>query len=400
MHDVDRSLLAEIEELLPERIFDVHVHVWQRAHLGAGVAGFGHWLTRDQYLSEDLTAEFALLFPGRTCSALLFPLPVADGDVAAMNRYLANLVGGTATPGAVTRGAEAPGVELPDTKMPGAATPGGARPDVQMPDAATPGADTSSADTRGAARPDAEPPGTVARNPEPRAAARRYALMIPPLDASAEELSRLVTGGGFLGFKPYWTFAGTDLRSVAVSDFVTPAQLEAAHELRLIIMLHPPGNLVPHQGAIRAAALRYPAATIILPHCATCYHYAPLAASIDSVRDLPNVHFDLSTVTAGDVVSLLLREVGPERVMFGTDFPFASERMTLAYLESGLVPVREATAPPPPAGRRYAFTYLIYEQLRALRAARDLQRLTAADLDAIMYGNAERLVQRTAAALG
>ena len=74
--------------------------------------------------------------------------------------------------------------------------------------------------------------------------------------------------------------------------------------------------------------------------------------------------------------------------------------MTLAYLESGLVPVREATAPPPPAGRRYAFTYLIYEQLRALRAARDLQRLTAADLDAIMYGNAERLVQRTAAALG
>ena len=224
--------------------------------------------------------------------------------------------------------------------------------------------------------------------------------MIPPLDASAEELSRLVTGGGFLGFKPYWTFAGTDMRSVAVSDFVTQAQLEAAHELRLIIMLHPPGNLVPHQSAIRAAALRYPAATFILPHCATCYHYAPLAASIDSVRDLPNVHFDLSTVTAGDVVSLLLREVGPERVMFGTDFPFASERMTLAYLESGLVPVREATAPPPPAGRRYAFTYLIYEQLRALRAARDLQRLTAADLDAIMYGNAERLVQRTAAALG
>ena len=149
MHDVDRSLLAEIEELLPERIFDVHVHVWQRAHLGAGVAGFGHWLTRDQYLSEDLTAEFALLFPGRTCSALLFPLPVADGDVAAMNRYLANLVGGTATPGAVTRGAEAPGVELPDTKMPDAATPGGARPDVQMPD------------TPGGARPDVQMPAPL-----------------------------------------------------------------------------------------------------------------------------------------------------------------------------------------------------------------------------------------------
>ena len=86
--------------------------------------------------------------------------------------------------------------------------------------------------------------------------------------------------------------------------------------------------------------------------------------------------------------------------MFGTDFPFASERMTLAYLESGLVPLREATGPPPPAGRRYAFTLLIYEQLRALRAlraARDLLRLSSGDLEAIMYGNAERLVQRTAA---
>jgi predicted TIM-barrel fold metal-dependent hydrolase len=323
MRDIDRLLLAEIEELLPERLFDVHVHVWRRDDLGASaVAGFGHWLTRDQYLGADLAAEFAHLFPGRTCSALLFPLPVADGDVTAMNRYLADLV---------------------------------------------------------------------------RAEERRFGLMIPPLDASAEELSRLVAAGGFLGFKPYWTFAGSDLRSTSVNDFVTPAMLAAAHELRLIVMLHPPGNLPPHQGAIREAALRYPGATFILPHCATCYHYAALAAGIDSVSDLANVHFDLSTVTAGDVVSLLLREVGRERVMFGTDFPFASERMTLAYLESGLVPLREATAPPPPAGRRYAFSYLIYEQLRALRAARDLQRLTAAEVEAIMYGNAERLIQRTAA---
>ena len=322
MREIDRLLLAEIGDLLPERLFDVHVHVWRRAHLGSsGVAGFGHWLTRDQYLDEDLAAEFARLFPGRTCSALLFPLPVADGDVAAMNRYLADLV---------------------------------------------------------------------------RAEERRYALMIPPLEASAEELSRQVAAGGFLGFKPYWTFAGSDLRKVAVGGFVTPAQLAAAHELRLIIMLHPPGNLRPHQRAIRETALRYPGATFILPHCATCYHYAALAASIDSVRDLANVHFDLSTVTAGDAVSLLLREVGPERVMFGTDFPFASERMTVAYLESGLVPLRETTAPPPADGRRYAFTYLIYEQLRALRAARDLQRLSAGDLEAIMYGNAERLVRRTA----
>jgi glutamate-1-semialdehyde 2,1-aminomutase len=322
MRDIDRLLLAEIDDLLPERLFDVHVHVWRRDHLGpSGVAGFGHWLTRDQYLGEDLADEFARLFPARTCAALLFPLPVADGDVAAMNRHLADVVSGDE---------------------------------------------------------------------------RRFALMIPPLSASAAELSKQVRDGGFLGFKPYWTFAGSDLRSVAVNDMLTPAMLEAAHELGLIVMLHPPGSLRPHQDAIRAAALRYPGATFILPHCATCYHYASLAASIDSVSDLANVHFDLSTVTAGDVVSLLLREVGPERVMFGTDFPFASERMTLAYLESGLVPLRDETAPAPPAGRRYAFTYLIYEQMRALRAARDLVGLSAADIEAIMYGNAERLMQRTA----
>ena len=31
--------------------------------------------------------------------------------------------------------------------------------------------------------------------------------MIPPLDAAAAELSAQVAGGGFVGFKPYWTFA-------------------------------------------------------------------------------------------------------------------------------------------------------------------------------------------------
>ena len=210
MRDIDRLLLAEIEELLPERLFDVHV--WRRDHLGAsGVEAFGHWLTRDQYLGADLAAEFARLFPGRACSALLFPLPVADGDVAAMNRYLADLV---------------------------------------------------------------------------RAEEHRYGLMIPPLGASAEELGRQVAAGGFLGFKPYWTFAGSDIRQVGIDDFVTPAQLAAAHQLGLIIMLHPPGSLPRHQRAIREAALQYPGATFILPQRATCYHYAALAASIDSVRDL------------------------------------------------------------------------------------------------------------------
>ena len=39
MRDIDRLLLAEIEELLPERLFDVHVHVWRRDHLGASGGG-------------------------------------------------------------------------------------------------------------------------------------------------------------------------------------------------------------------------------------------------------------------------------------------------------------------------------------------------------------------------
>ena len=77
---IDRLMLAEIEELLPDRLFDVHVHTWRRAHPGAArVSGRPLADARPvyQYIGGDLVAEFPLWFPGGACSVLLFPLPVA-----------------------------------------------------------------------------------------------------------------------------------------------------------------------------------------------------------------------------------------------------------------------------------------------------------------------------------
>ena len=39
MRDLDQLLLAEIEELLPEHLFDDHVHGWQRGLLRLSAAG-------------------------------------------------------------------------------------------------------------------------------------------------------------------------------------------------------------------------------------------------------------------------------------------------------------------------------------------------------------------------
>ena len=57
------------------------------------------------------------------------------------------------------------------------------------------------------------------------------ALMVPSMTDDAEALLEKVRVGGFLGFKPYWTFVtGKNQNDVTLQDMVTPAMREAADQ--------------------------------------------------------------------------------------------------------------------------------------------------------------------------
>lgn len=68
---------------------------------------------------------------------------------------------------------------------------------------------------------------------------------------------------------------------------------------------------------LRRAALAHPATTFIMAHLGgNCYHGVPM------IRDLQNVFVDFSGSTSRrDDLPYALEQLGPERILFGTDMP-------------------------------------------------------------------------------
>jgi len=116
----------------------------------------------------------------------------------------------------------------------------------------------------------------------------RYGLMVAAPTMSARKLEEDIRSMGLLGFKPYWTLAAAALgkrqNDVTIFDMVSPAQIEVADRLGLIVMLTSrapnawPIRRTSARSANSAAALRTP--RVVLAHLGRSYTF-------DSVRELP-----------------------------------------------------------------------------------------------------------------
>ena len=91
-HEVDFPIFQqEFANWLPKSIFDIHTHTWLTEHLRhpleeerSGVV----FETRSQSW-EDLSSDYALLFPGKVIERLAFALPLTVIDRKANNEYVA-----------------------------------------------------------------------------------------------------------------------------------------------------------------------------------------------------------------------------------------------------------------------------------------------------------------------
>jgi predicted TIM-barrel fold metal-dependent hydrolase len=83
------------------------------------------------------------------------------------------------------------------------------------------------------------------------------------------------------------------------------------------------GAIVRGVEAILAIA---PTLQVIVAHMGRCEPNTGLgvAENLDALVHYPNVFFETSTVRDPDVFRLAVRKVGPERICFGSDFPFNS----------------------------------------------------------------------------
>lgn len=229
---------------------------------------------------------------------------------------------------------------------------------------------------------------------------RFFGLALVAPDDDIETLRRRVLGNHLLGYKPYLDFVKDKPRDeVTIEDLMSAGQLRLANEFGLAIMLHipRPGRLADPVNQIQMADLcrRYPDLTVIFAHIGRAYYRRNVVGFLDGIAACPNAYVDTAMVNHEGVLEHAFRNFPRDRIFFGSDAPVACLRgksveinNQYAYLMAEDYEIGTSIHD---VSGAVEFTSFYYEQLRGIRLAAERAGLTPAEIEEIMFGNANRL---------
>lgn len=208
---------------------------------------------------------------------------------------------------------------------------------------------------------------------------------------------------GLVGFKCYHVFAPPRSQGQSrptweadIPDYLPEPFVRVAHEEGWVIVLHmvkarsiaDPGN----QHWIRQYCEQYPNMRLILAHSARAFQPSHALEGLESLRGLGNLYFDCSANCEPIAHQAVLRYFGPDRLMFGSDFPISHQRGRSVSVGDSFLwlrhdsPVweeRHQTLQPVLAG---------LESLRSIKQACWAEKLNDTDVEKIFYGAAAKLL--------
>jgi len=226
---------------------------------------------------------------------------------------------------------------------------------------------------------------------------------------SAEEFTQKVEAGGFLGAKCYLTYADPSIPvgDVTIFDFFPPHQLEVMNEKGWIAMIHIPRDLRLKDPKNLEQMLeideKYPNLNAVFAHVGRAYCNEDAGDAFEILKQTKNIRFDFSANTNAWIFEQLIKCVGPERVLFGSDMPILRMRMKRVTQDGhyvNLVPkgmYGDVSADPNmgelEGADAEALTFFMYEEIDAMRKAAEACNLSKNDVENIFYNNARQMIE-------
>ena len=231
---------------------------------------------------------------------------------------------------------------------------------------------------------------------------RIWALAILKPTWSAEYLHETLAAGKFSGVKPYWSLVSDAKEAeVRLDDMVSPAQLEVLDELGLIAVIHVPGPERIRDShtrqVLRHWCRQYQNLTLVVAHLGRAYCIPFARACFVDLASIEGLFFDCSAVLNPNVFGLAFKTIGPQRIIWGTDFPVLARLRGYRVWEgekyrnvvSGDYPWNTDRQPPEIEAE---YTYFIYEALKAMREGAGRAGLTTTDLEDVFFNTAHALL--------
>jgi len=226
----------------------------------------------------------------------------------------------------------------------------------------------------------------------------RALLLVSPQDPPDLVASEL-RSGRFCGLKVYHYYTSRpDTMNAGIAEFAPDWMWELLHETRGILMLHlvrdgaiaDPGN----QTDLRRFCKAYPNARLILAHIARSFNYRNARSGLHTIADLDNAVVDTSAVCEAEAFEVALRILGPQRVLFGSDFPISEAHGRCVTTANSFLWVYADTAQ---KDRQTAtakdMTLIGIESLLSLREACEDFGASEGDLQDIFRRNALRILE-------
>lgn len=128
---------------------------------------------------------------------------------------------------------------------------------------------------------------------------------------------------------------GMGLRGVRSDGHPTRELLDAVLELGIPVMYYPrAGTGRPTAGYLHMPATAYPKVNFILPHLGQfrSINWESHIAAIDLARRYPNVYLDTSGIGSLKYLEMAVRDLPPEKILFGTCAPELAPRVEMEAL--------------------------------------------------------------------
>jgi len=229
-----------------------------------------------------------------------------------------------------------------------------------------------------------------------------WSLLVTRPSWTPVEVVRRVQSGGHVGLKPYpYLVEGMPADQATIFDCLPHEHLDLANRHGWIVMLHipraerlaDPTNIAQ----IREICATYPRLKLVIAHVGRAYCLRYASEGLPALRTCRDLYYDISGNCNGEVFSLLLRHVAPQRILFGSDLPLVALRLRrtcegdtyINYVRKTRF-VDEHTRRDPE--HEDTFTFFLYESIAAFRRAAKAARLSRNDIEDVFYNNARCLL--------
>lgn len=338
--EVDRLFYEQkLKDFLPERIIDIHTHVWLEHFVAPSDPSLVRavtwpWRVASSNSIEDLLETYRLMLPGKQVTPLMFSQVSSTTDLELGNGYVSE-----------------------------------------------------------------------------QAAAGHYpALLVAKPEQSASDFEAAIERGGFLGCKVYLNYAASYIpeKEIRIYDFLPPHQLEVLNRRGWMAMLHIPrdGRLKDPVNLAQMLEIErmYPQLKLIIAHVGRAYCEEDLGDALDILAETRNMVFDFSANTNAYVFQQLIKAVGPQRILFGSDLPIVRMRMKRIYEQGKYINTVPRGLYGDVSGDRNMrevdgaaaeeLSFFLYEQLDAFRLAAEAEGLTKRDIEDVFYNNSAAIIDQ------